>query len=497
MGLCFAWGTLLLAATSCVAHKQYRSDYSTEQLRQPPKSLASPHPVVDPASVSSKSREHRVFEVYGDTFKLAHIECDDQGSYWETTPDNVESVSGIRPGRGRNQIEFMEETLEADLAKNRARYRNGVIILAFAHGWNNNAQEKNDNLKNFRHAAYEVWKDENTKPGALKRPVIAIYLSWRGRVIPNATTLGIENVKGASFIANVPHYFSFWNRKGTAEEIGYRAMAESLKRISLIRRRFEEVEPRSDADKNSRAIIVGHSFGAAAVFSSVSRSYEDDLMELVYDHERRKKRPWVHRNWDLVVLVNPAFEALRYVTIARYSRDQRLASLAESQRVPYIYLPRMIVVGSNTDVPNKTLFPIGQTLGNLTTSTQKTPWIEQRGRLRTALGAYRPFATHDLVKSDNSNCPAMLRAIPLAEGKSGLGAMKPLSANEHGRSFMSPFQSQGVVDDASSIGPFMVAQADKAVIDGHGDIWNERFRIFITRLIEAREMTVNQMSRRN
>lgn len=494
MGLCFAWATLLLAATSCVAHKQYRSDYSTARLPQQPQSPPSQHPAVDPENVSAKIREHRVFEVYGDTFKLAHIECDDQGSYWETTPDAVDSVSGTRPGRGRNQIEFMEATLEADLAKNSGRYRNGVIILAFAHGWNNNAQEKNDNLREFRKAAYEVWEDENTKPGALKRPVIAIYLSWRGRVIQNATSLGIEGVKGASFVANIPHYLSFWNRKGTAEEIGYRAMAESLKRISLIRRRFEEAEPRNAADKNSRAIIVGHSFGAAAVFSSVSRSYEDDLMELVYDHERRKERPWVHRNWDMVVLVNPAFEALRYVTIARYSRDQRLASLAESRRVPYIYLPRMIVVGSKTDVPNKTLFPIGQTLGNLTSSTQQTPWIEQGVRLRVALGAYRPFATHDLVKSGDS---AMLRAIPQQKGKTGLAAMTPLSAGEHGRSFMSPFQTQGLVDDARSIGPFMVAQADKSVIDGHGDIWNDPFRHFITRLIEARESTVKQMSRRN
>ena len=472
---------MVFPLAGCTAHTQFRRDFSTGALHDGPTAE-----VVNPADVPAGRKLDRVLENYGDTLKLAHIECDDQGGFWEAAMDAPGSAaSGMKPGR--NQLDFLEATVEDDMRARPEKYRNGAIILVFAHGWNNNAREGNGNLTEFRQVLHTVWSDEQKK---LRRPVIGVYLSWRGRVLRNSTDLGVGGVPVAGFLADVPHYLSFWNRKATAEKLGYRATAEALKRLSLLRKRIEEKEPRPRSEANSRLIVIGHSFGAAAVFSAVSRFYEDELIELASDPERRASEPWIHRHWDLVVLVNPAFEALRYTTIARYSRDLRIIDLARRGTQPYLVLPRLVVVGAQNDVPNMTIFPIGQRLGNATSSVQHTQRLDQGKRLVTSLGSYRDFATHELAPNPSGTGPWLTEIRHEPDGRGTIANFPVVRAGD--RAFATPFQDAGVAEDFRSIGPFIVASASPAVVDGHNGIWKREFSGFLTRLIMAREEAVRK-----
>lgn len=467
---------------SCGAyHRHYRRDFQTQTLTHGASDLSQP---------ALQERKDRVHEVYQSTLRLAHVECDDQGGFWE-----AETKPGDPPSRlkhGLNQLDFLEQEVRQDLRQNPARYRNGAVLFTFVHGWNNNAKEGNDNLRDFRQAAQTLW---NAEQKGQKRPVIAIYLSWRGRAMPNSSTLGIQDAPVISFIGNIPHYLSFWNRKATAEKLGYRAAAETLKRLSLLRTEIEALEPVPDHQKNSRLVVVGHSFGATAVFSAVSRFFEDELIELAASSERRKARPYIRRQWDLIALVNPAFESLRFVTLARYTRDKRLQDLAHTGSAPLLAMPRMIIVQSDNDVPNRRLFPTGQFLGNATMSTQNTPRLDQRSRLYTSLGFYTDFATHRLTSNPSCpTCPAILSELkPGSAGGERISAHLPLRISDTGRpGVATAFEKSQVVQlgQGGSLGPIIVAQADQAVVDGHTGIWRGHFLEFFIRLLEAREDAV-------
>jgi hypothetical protein len=250
--------------------------------------------------------------------------------------------------------------------------------------------------------------------------------------------------------------------------------------------------------KKSRLIVVGHSFGATAVFSAVSRFFEDELMDLAGSAKRRKEDTYIRRQWDLVVLVNPAFEALRFVTIARYSRDKRLQELAREVKKPYLLLPRFMIVQSENDVPNKCIFPIGQWVGNATVSIQHTERLDQARRLHKSLGFYDVFSTHELVLSNCDECPALLksRLITVEERKQGrISAYEALRLSHGGTrhaQIAEAFESTKVVEEGhgGSIGPVMVARADKAVVDGHNSIWGGNFIGFFVKLLNAREKAV-------
>lgn len=128
-----------------------------------------------------------------------------------------------------------------------------------------------------------------------KRPAAGIYVGWRGESIKSRTVLGF-----------LPSYgLIFWGRKDTAHDIGNAgAVAELIRTLSDIR----------SHNPDSRLLIIGHSFGGAMLYSAMSDAIAEQIRR---DCQRRANYTPVA---DLVVLVNPAFEAMRLRPLYSFAR---------------------------------------------------------------------------------------------------------------------------------------------------------------------------------
>jgi len=403
-------------------HRQWRADFSTTPLP------------LRPDTPSAGERARRVFEIYGERLMLAHVEFTDQGTYW----------TGGQDGK-KNQMDALVTHVKDDLHQHPEKYRQGAIFITFTHGWHNNAREGNENLARFRSSIARI---QNLETNGLNRPVIGVYLSWRGKMRPDwpreyATT--------------------FWPRKEAAERIGYRGMANALMRLSLLRDEVGRLEGRLEGRPeflaNSRLIVVGHSFGAQAVFSSVARFFEDELTAISDSADRKG---YVGRRWDMIVLVNPAFEAIRYDAIHRYQQWLKYEDF-------YSRLPRMLVVSAENDGATGKWFPLGQALDARNRALQSG----EGEMVRHTLGNYDEFRTHRLEGN-----PPKLIMIP--------GRMDV--THRYAGPFYAPFAR--VTDNTDSIQPFMVAQASSSIVARHNGIWKESFVQFLVDLIMAREESV-------
>lgn len=495
---------------ACSIHEQLRTDFTSPESPLPGKHEEMfPEDDEKTAERSHEILKDRVFEPYRDDFLLAHVEFDDQGRFWE---------SGLH--ENQNQLEALESWVQKDVADNPDRYQNGAIILAFAHGWRHNAEEGDGYLQDYRRLLATVAEDERN---GQNRPVIGVYLSWRGAAVDEK----------AGFLTTVPAVFTYWNRKNTAHSVGNRSFGETLTRLhrlrNLVVKKGEGLNP-NDQSVNTRAIIVGHSFGAAAVFSGVERYFEDQLIgDEFLDSAREKEmaefEQWAKRRWDLVLLINPAFEALRYDTIHRYNR---LIVQDPDSRIDRI--PRLLVVTAENDMANKMALPAGQTLGSLFSRTQKpNSRFDEKAQLTTALGFFRPFQTHQLVLDGNSD--AVLKILPdlgasippIRENRrTGMRVAKrervqAFAAPEELRGdldFLDPFArlmgdgddggtgpaedrpSSGVRRKRAEVFPFMVALAQPEIVDSHNGIWGRQFREFVVRFVGAQDAAIRKLAGR-
>ncbi|MCB1235867.1 MAG: hypothetical protein KDM91_12430 [Verrucomicrobiae bacterium] len=444
---------------SCTAHRQFHTDFN-----------------FGPVGGPRGEGDERVFEAHG-KYLLAHVEFDDQGKYWETD-------LGRTAGGPVNQIEALEAVVKADVAARPARYRNGAVFVAYAHGWRHGARDGDSDLVHFRELLEGV-ADEEQKGG--KRPVIGVYLSWRGGRVDELRGTPVEKV--AAPVLAVPAFLTYWDRKETAHHIGTHSFGETLTRLYELRnhviRHGEGLEEDDQKRAKTRLIAVGHSFGGAALFSAVSRFFEDELIRV----ETGEKK-WIKRRWDLVLLVNPAFEALRYETIHRYTA--RIDPAASS---PYLHLPRMLVVSAGNDGANHFALPVGQTLGDLLRPKQRdNPRLNEEKQLTTALGFHDAFRTHRLIYDENP-APGKPRVQlefdtkTLADRSAFAEAdYAPTRAQSYLRAFDPVF-----VDGKSPrrVLPFMVARTDDVrILDGHTGIWRTPFRDFVIAFLAAREEAV-------
>lgn len=428
--------------SSCTPHKQHRTNFEVAR-------------VADGTDLSD-----RVFEDHGDHL-LAHVEFDDQGQFWEDQRDG-----------SMNQLDALEHRILGELKTNRSKYRNGAVMVVFVHGWNNNAKEGNGNLEGFRMVMDQLAQRERRN-----RPVIGVYLSWRGE---RAIDLPVVN--------KLKYVTSYWDRKETAENIGHRSMGETLKRLAVLKDEIIRVgeAPRPRFKAHSRLVVIGHSFGGAAVFSGVSRFFEDELIRV----KQKNYRDHIDRNWDLVVLVNPAFEALQYKAIHRLS-----AGIPPRGGYPFIHMPRMLVISAKNDKGNGWALPAGQTLGDLFRPRQKVPHLDQTAQMRTALGHYEPFRTHRLVKRGNTGKLIPYRGFKNVTRTGVESSPKDYSLRSN-QGFLQNLEKL-FVEEASikRVLPFSVVEADSDVVNGHNGIWQGELQNFVIDFIDAREAAAQSLGK--
>ncbi len=165
-------------------------------------------------------------------FKLHVFEFDDDGVPW--------NAEGQRASL---------EKLTKELNDRRS------LVAAFVHGWKNDAEVCNDNLACFREVLRLLAKGETSFAGPTARQVVGVYIGWRG---------GTIRAKGVKQL-------TFWGRKHTAHAIGDNGAVTAV--IERLRTIVDESKKKrstsADTLQDTSMVFVGHSFGAALLFSAL------------------------------------------------------------------------------------------------------------------------------------------------------------------------------------------------------------------------------------
>ncbi len=292
-------------------------------------------------------------------YSLAFVEFDDVGEMFRNRSEITKDPDGTEHdntelGQTIREIERINEDVSSY-----------PVFVVFIHGWHNNASDSSGNVWGFRYElqqlAEELNDPKNHKPDDLPRPVMGIFLGWRGE----ATNLPVAKD------------FSFWNRKNTATRIPGAHLTEALRRITLA----------AKSNPEAKCVVVGHSFGGLVLERTLTQAMVEMIVENKADLEKidrdlkdnkiDEKAANLERKYaderlqskvpDLTVLLNeagPATEAKEFLT---FLIDEKF-DFFDSNNVRY---PLFLSLTSTGDTATHIIFPVGQFLGKHGLSTRK------------------------------------------------------------------------------------------------------------------------------
>ncbi len=434
---------IVLATTSCVSLKQYRTSYT-------------PCTVKPKESVCKKAslEQH-------DDYLLGFVEFDDQGWFWQ-----------------REEMTAIINTLQS-----REYLDSGVIMLVYVHGWKHNAAFDDDNVAEFRKTLRRIHKLEYLAGKEQQRPprkVAGIYIGWRGQ------SISLEPFSS----------MTFWDRKNTANTVGHGALTELLLQLENVQLSHLDIYEKSKGRlAQTRLIVVGHSFGGQMVYSALSQI----LLDRFVGEEDSPPQTF----GDLVILVNPAFEAARFAPL----RD---ASIAR-QWYPPGQLPLLTIFTAKNDDATGVAFPMGRWVS---TFFEKYMNGNEKAANRTAVGHFGPFISHDLTwhkkgstelaqqpAAETAQIPHELDTAETSLMRADLETFAALKKQWQGISVESgwslDFGNSRLthLGKTQSLNPLYVVSVDSEIIDGHGGIWKPEFADFLRRFILFSVMASDTMPR--
>lgn len=228
------------------------------------------------------------------------------------------------------------------------------------------------------------------------------------------------------------------------------------------------------------------------VYGALANILKARALEAAQHQEDADGRQSVIRGFgDLVVLVNPAFEALLYAPLNELAAGFR--------RFSPVQTPVLLTIASETDRPNRVWFPLGRRVDSLFQSTgDRSP----RRAVVTAVGNYEEFWTHRLTAArplqagaeagtrgaglHGCACDLPLESIDENEARYllslllGHGTQAPSeggAAAPYGRALLTPLKP---IDPRN---PFWVIRASDEVVHGHNGIFTSYLIDFIRRVI--------------
>jgi len=441
---------------------------------------------------NERARENRY------PFSVGIVEYDDQGREW--SGQQVDAVKKL-----------VTDTLDASDA----------LIVTFVHGWKNNCSTCNGNLACFRETLAllsAVEDDLGPWVGGRPRPVIGIYIGWRGKTmrIPVADSI------------------SAFSRKATADQVGGRTsdLTSFLSWLNEKKVRANDqaksaastsVSPRLTSPLGTRLVLVGHSFGADVLFGAIAGhlnaqlgASEAYLKAQAGIPEAAGQGLAAKPMGDLAVLVNPALEASAY---HRFAADAG-RTFRKGQ------LPLLITVQATNDQVTRVVFPIERALISLPGSTATR---EDYGSSLSTIGHFSPYFTHTLCQPGKPGCsPASTTVGPEALQRLGLplkevakqegtprgntpcgcdrfeasrdfhaimlrtlrASLRQPAGYEHigesmrpGATDFEPLNAQINVDS-----PFLVVRATPDVVDKHSGIYRPQFFDFLTNMLVREQL---------
>jgi hypothetical protein len=421
--------------SACISHQQYRNSYAF---------CSSATPEVD--CKESTIQEYNNPSNSDGGYLLGFVEFDDLGQLWD-----------------RNQMHSVIDKISND------SINQDVLMVVFVHGWKHSAKANDGNIVTFRKTLKrlsamesQIAKKLNIKP----RKIAGVYLGWRG----------------GSISAPVVKELTFWDRKNTAHKVGFGGATEVLTRLEVIKKTKHEITRKDRQESKTRLVVVGHSFGGAAVYSAVSKILENGFLQTRGPDAVASDAIGFA---DLVVLINPAFEAMRYSTISDMANER--TTYFQSQ------LPALAVLTSEADNATKLAFPGGRWLSTVFEKTRdvtrynpitKKDQVVSQGKSNvTALGHFDAYKTHylkadEVISGDETQDFNLKQEIDTFRSVSHAWEQdKPGSEIQFSGSLLNR------TENTAGRNPYLNIRVDKELIKDHNDIDDPRVESFIRQLI--------------
>ena len=404
-------------ASGCASNEIYRSDYRLCK--------------VMPDNACEQNSLHIYQADSEDEYTLGFVEIDDQGQM-----------------RDRKQMQALLDMLYQKAAKE------SILLTVFVHGWHHNARPGDTNIEGFKENLARISQIETRRSKEQGRPprkIAGVYIGWRG-----------ESIDVPPF-----NYLTFWDRKSTAQDVGYLGITELLIKLEEIANVRNSMTP----PIKSRLVVIGHSFGGAVVFSATSQI----LASRFIDSQENKGFTDTAKGFgDLVVLLNPAFEALRYSPF--YDLAQARCSYFPEQ------VPRLAILTSEADDATGILFPMGRVFSTVFETHHDVERKECKFSLaleegeadRNTVGHYLPLISHTLTPLTNEKD---LQLANYKNMKHIWSTQTPGNATQYGSTVLTH------LNKTNPRNPYLNIRVDESIIADHNDIFNEKVMEFIRLLI--------------
>ena len=228
---------------------------------------------------------------------------------------------------------------------------------------------------------------------------------------------------------------------------------------------------------NSRMTVVGHSFGAQVVHTALQGVLADRMIDTRGDKifQENYKR-FAH----MVILINPAFEALRVSTLFDMSQE-------DCRDYPKDQIPNLVMLTSEADKITRYVFPyVGRGLVFLESYQDLNRQICTKDGVvkrtinefeanRTSIGHFEPYQTHKLTPLQDKNMR-----------KSDFN-FRSLKTAWLGQSFGSQLDFEGVslthLGRTQPLNPYLNIYVDGSLMKNHNDIWGKEVIGFLRDLI--------------
>lgn len=400
----------------CAPNSIYRSNYT--DCRVTPSTDCATHSLQEYTRQADQS-----------DYLLGFVEIDDQGQL-----------------RDRKQMQALIDKLYTIAQKD------SLLINVFVHGWHHSAAPGDSNIEGFKQVLARISQAENSKKNTVRRKVVGVYVGWRGDSITIPVVNGV----------------TFWDRKNTAQEIGYLGVTELLLKLEEVANIKNATEP----PIKSRLVTIGHSFGGAALYSATSQI----LMSRFINSQPNKNYVGSAQGFgDLVVLLNPAFEALRYAPA--FDLSQSRCSFFQDQT------PKLAILTSESDNATGIAFPLGRTVNTVfeTHSEIKrdncghSTTLDEGAADRNAVGHYLPLVSHTLKPLDSGQAEHEVKRAGL---KNMWGKQTAGGTTQFGKTLLTHLNK--TVPNS----PYLNIRVDPALMDGHNDIFRPEVDGFIDLLIQ-------------
>jgi hypothetical protein len=372
----------------------------------------------------------------GRQYDLAYVEFDEQGDFWD-----------------RDQLRRAVEVIHATTKP---------LLVVYVHGWQNNASPNANDVPQF----HDVLAKLAGTPGVNKLgyQVVGVYIGWRGKQAYDPLL----------------KILSFPTRKVAAARLGSsNTITEAI---------FRLVYEARHRPSRSRTVLIGHSFGALVLERAVEQAMTGGLLT---------NSPVVPA--DFILLVNSASESIytkemrdMMVATLRFEKAHKCYTRPGESDCVYKDEARIISVTSETDQATGLAFPIGAGIfnaGKLYRQYQPTKPGEkpqgQRQFFTTTPGHNKLLLDHEIAPLKESVPITHANSAfdenldnPQALGPTGGDAQAtPIFATggeDIGRSKTTPWNwwRLNFTGDQTQRSPFWVVKVPKAILNGHGDIFN-------------------------